>query len=395
MATTTLPSSWFREPEFYDLERRAIFSKTWLIVSHKSQFATPGQYARYEVAGYPFFVVSDRDGNINAFLNVCRHRAFPIVHNETGKASILSCKYHGWSYGLKGNLAKAPRFDTVPASQFNKDQYSLYKLHMHIDQLGFVWVNLDGSEKPSISWEEQFKNIDTQERITKVYNMDDYEFDHTWSLDGCNFNWKTLVENYNECYHCSTAHPGISPYIKKDTKFDVEPVLCYIRHLGEDMEAGDIVASPTYMFPNASVTISKHFFYMMFIIPTSATTSRMRYEVYRNKNSPAEAVKEAVDFFKQVEDEDKYLGNNAQKGLNSDTYTAGPLHPYMEKAVEYFETVLRSSLKKHVEEEKKAGHEIWPARRTVANAQSNEDEAFCRGVCNSAATTAGPSALAW
>lgn len=104
----------------------------------------------------------------------------------------------GWSYGLKGNLAKAPRFDTVPASQFNKDQYSLYKLHMHIDQLGFVWVNLDGSEKPSISWEEQFKNIDTQERITKVYNMDDYEFDHTWSLDGCNFNWKTLVENYNE-----------------------------------------------------------------------------------------------------------------------------------------------------------------------------------------------------
>lgn len=91
----TLPSSWFREPEFYELERRAIFSKTWLIVSHKAQFSIPGQYARYQVAGYPFFVVSDRVGNINAFLNVCRHRAFPIVHQDSGKVLTLSCKYHG------------------------------------------------------------------------------------------------------------------------------------------------------------------------------------------------------------------------------------------------------------------------------------------------------------
>ncbi|KAJ5382631.1 Rieske iron-sulfur domain-containing protein [Penicillium concentricum] len=395
MTSATLPSSWFRQPEIYDLERRAIFSKTWLIVSHKSQFATAGQYALYEVAGYPFFVIRDREGSINAFLNVCRHRAFPIVHEETGKASILSCKYHGWSYGLKGNLAKAPRFDTVPKSEFNKDEFSLYKLHLHIDQLGFVWVNLDASEKPSLSWEEQFKEIDTQERITEAYNMDDYVFDHTWSLDDCNFNWKTLVENYNECYHCSTAHPGIAPFITKETRFDVEPKLCYIRHLAEDIEAGDINASPTFMFPNSSVTMSKHFFYMMFIVPTSATTSRMRYEVYRNKNSSEEEFTKEIDFFKQVENEDKYLGTNAQKGLNSDTYNAGPLHPYMEHAVKYFESLVRSTLKSHVEEEKSLGKEIWPARRKLSNAQLDEDEAFCRGVCESAKATSGNGALAW
>ncbi|KAJ4189396.1 hypothetical protein NW755_006214 [Fusarium falciforme] len=392
MAVTTLPSSWFRSPDFYQLERRAVFSKTWLIVSHKSQFAEPGQYARYEVAGYPFFIVCDRQGNINAFLNVCRHRAFPIVHQESGKASILACKYHGWSYGFKGNLAKAPRFDKVPADQFNKDEFSLFKVHRHIDRLGFIWVNLDSSDTPSISWEEQFQGIDTQERITNVYNMDDYVFDHTWSLDGCDFNWKTLVENYNECYHCSTAHPGIAPHIKKDTKFDVDPKLCYIRHLGEDMEAGNIVASPTYMFPNSSVTMSRHFFYMMFIIPTSATTSRVRYEVYRNKHSSEEDFKAEVDFFKQVENEDKWLGNNAQVGLNSDTYAAGPLHPYMERAVEYFEGVLRSMLKKHTEEEKSQSRELWPARRTLAGSQLEEDEAFCRGVCESAKNA---ETLAW
>jgi len=58
-------------------------------------------------------------------------------------------------------------------------------------------VNLDASEKPSVSWEEQFEQIDTQERLN-VYNMDNYVYDHTWSLDECKFNWKTLIENYNE-----------------------------------------------------------------------------------------------------------------------------------------------------------------------------------------------------
>ena len=94
-------------------------------------------------------------------------------------------------------MAKAPRFDSVPESEFDKSQFNLYKIHMHTDQMGFIWVNLDSSETPAVSWEDQFKDIDTQERLL-TYNMDDYIYDHTWSLDDCNFNWKTLVENYNE-----------------------------------------------------------------------------------------------------------------------------------------------------------------------------------------------------
>ncbi|KAH8879271.1 ISP domain-containing protein [Thozetella sp. PMI_491] len=343
MILSTLPASWFREPDFYELERRTVFSKTWLIVSHKFHFAELGNYARYEVAGYPFFILRDRKGNINAFLNVCRHRAFPLVHDESGTVKSLACKYHveDWSYGFSGNLAKAPKFDMIPQTEFNKDEYSLYKLHLHIDHLGFLWVNLDASMTPVVSWDEQFKEVDTEERITKFYNMEDYVFHHSWSLDGCAFNWKTLVENYNECYHCSTAHPGIAPHING--------------HQVRQMEAGNITASPTFMYPNSSVTMSQHFFYMMFIIPTSATTSRMRYE-------------EEVDLFKQVENEGKWSGNNVQPGLNSDTYVAGPLHPYMEKA-------------NHVKMENETGRQIWPARRTLASERLEEDEEFCRGVC--------------
>ena len=85
----------------------------------------------------------------------------------------------------------------MPEDIFDKKDYSLYKLHLHIDHLGFVWVNLDASPEPSVSWEEQFKEVDTQQRLQRD-KMDTYVYDHTWSLDGRNFNWKTLIKNYNE-----------------------------------------------------------------------------------------------------------------------------------------------------------------------------------------------------
>ena len=70
-------------------------------------------------------------------------------------------------------------------------------MHLHVDDLGFVWVNLDAAEVPETSWNEQFLGVDTQERL-KRFNIGDYIFDEAWSLDECRFNWKTLVENYNE-----------------------------------------------------------------------------------------------------------------------------------------------------------------------------------------------------
>jgi hypothetical protein len=162
------------------------------------------------------------------------------------------------------------------------------------------------------------------------------------------------------------------------------------------MEAGGITASPTFMFPNSSVTMCKEFFYMMFVEPLSETSSRMRYEIYRNKQVSDDAFKGAVNFFKQVEGEDKWLSNTAQPGLNSDTYIAGPLHPYMEKAVAYFEDVLRKKLADHVEAEKQIGKEIRPAVRDLANTQLNKDEQFCRDLCSSENPLASErGVLAW
>jgi nitrite reductase/ring-hydroxylating ferredoxin subunit len=93
--TKALPASWYRSSAMYDLERRAIFSKKWIVVSHKARFVQAGDFLRITEAGFTFFLIKDRQGEIRAHHNVCRHRAYPLIEQDSGKLSILSCKYHG------------------------------------------------------------------------------------------------------------------------------------------------------------------------------------------------------------------------------------------------------------------------------------------------------------
>lgn len=139
------------------------------------------------------------------------------------------------------------------------------------------------------------------------------------------------------------------------------------------------------------------FFYMMSIVPTSATTSLMRYEVYRSKSATPEQLKEKLDFFAQVEGEDKWLANGAQGNLNSDTYTTGPFHPDVEEGVTYVVNLVKKILRDHVDEEKKRGAEWWPARRALVQSASEEDEVFCRGVCGNSVLSGNnaPEGLSW
>lgn len=93
----TLPASWYSNKGIYELERRAIFARRWILVTHVLRFKSAGSFAKFTIAGYPFFIIRDREDKLNAFLNVCRHRAFPVVLQDEGQASILACKYHGTS----------------------------------------------------------------------------------------------------------------------------------------------------------------------------------------------------------------------------------------------------------------------------------------------------------
>ncbi|BCR84742.1 aromatic ring-hydroxylating oxygenase subunit alpha [Aspergillus chevalieri] len=355
----SLPVSWYTSQELYELERRAIFSRKWLLTTHVLRLPNTGDWIQYKIAGYPFVLVKDRQGNINAFHNVCRHRAFPVVTEESGTSRIFACQYHGWSYGLNGKLAKAPGYQDIDG--FDKSKNGLLPIHVHVDKNGFIWVNMDAGEKPETAWEDDFKDVDLQPRF-KDFDFADYEFDHTWEMEG-EYNWKILADNYSERYQCQTSQLDVPSLADSSAK-------------PEQIEQGLKIAS-TYYFPNASMTASPHFFFMQRFVPTSPTSCAMKYEVYRNKSSSTEDFGVINQVYKRIMSEDKDLCINTQKDLNN-----GELRPEMEKEPSYFQTAVQGIVTEHREKEEKDGKEIWPARQrlpeTAAAGVSKEDEEFCR-----------------
>lgn len=349
--TRGLPASWYRSPAMYQLERRAVFSQKWILVTHSLRLSEPGQFVSFTQANYSFFLIRDRSGTINGFHNICRHRAYPVVQKKCGTASILSCKYHGWSYGLKGNLAKAPRFDTVEG--FDKSQHGLLPIHVHVDKTGFVWVNLEATnpgEGPSVTWEEQLQGVDQSERMNKFDFAEEFDYDHEWDMD-VDANWKGLIENYNECYHCPTSHPLIAG-VSDVSRYRVEPNgdgILEHEIINKDQEAKQFRRSITYFYPSTSVTItlvaappetlatiltskfSENMFYIQRMTPVTATTSKIENEVYRHKSATDEEFAKINAFYHQVLAEDKDLCDGSQRNINAGVYVNGEYHPEKEK----------------------------------------------------------------
>ncbi|KAH7303490.1 Rieske domain-containing protein [Stachybotrys elegans] len=375
-----LPSSWYTSQDLYQLERRAIFSKRWLLTTHKARIPNTGDWIRCDVAGYQFVVVRDNKGEIHAFHNICRHRAFPVVTKEEGNSLIFSCKYHGWSYGLNGNLAKAPGYQDLPG--FDKSQNNLFPIHVHIDKNGFIYVNLDAGEKPEVPWGQDFEGVDEQPRF-EHYNFDDYSFDHVWEQEG-EYNWKILADNYNECYHCKVAHPDIASIADLNSYY-VKTKGAQILHFGnprpDQIEKGFRVAA-TYFCPNASMNVTPHFFFIQRFIPKGPTESIMRYEVYRNKSSSDEDFDVINQMYKRIMSEDKFLCLNAQKNLSAGVFVNGEMHPSLEEGPLYFQNMVRKTVTEHFEREQKAGKEIWPAQQVLPKTATatQSDSNFCSAV---------------
>ncbi|KAJ6099041.1 hypothetical protein N7467_000576 [Penicillium canescens] len=366
---STLPASWYSSPEMYELERRAIFCRKWLLTTHTMRFAKTGDWIKYNIAGYAFILVKDREGNVNAFHNICRHRAFPVVTGDGGTSRIFSCQYHGWSYGLNGKLAKAPGYQELEG--FDKSKNGLLPIHCHIDDNGFIWLNLDADETPEVSFADDFKDIDLQARL-KGFNYEDYEFDNAWETTG-EYNWKTLAHIYNERYEGQTSSP--------DSK--------------SEQIAESLRAASTYYFPNATMTVSPHSFFMQRFVPTGPTSCSVRYEVFRNKSSSEEEFEKINEVYKSIMSEDNGLCIEAQKSLND-----GQLSSQLEKGPLNFQTTVHDLITEHQKREEEAQKQIWPAQQKlpVEEETSKEDMDFCSkltsppsGCCGGKACGAGPA----
>jgi Rieske 2Fe-2S family protein len=203
----TLPGAFYIDEAVFEAEQRAIFSSLWVCTARTSDLAAPGSFQTFDVGGESVIVNRDQDGRLHAFLNVCRHRGSRICADAAGRVRrTFQCPYHAWSYTLEGRLAGAPNMASMP--DLDPTEFSLIKVCLR-EWLGYAWICM-APQPPS--FEESVKRQVT-ERFGEAETIDRY------TLDGLavgrrieydvKANWKLIVENFMECYHCSTLHPEL------------------------------------------------------------------------------------------------------------------------------------------------------------------------------------------
>ncbi|MGH8289728.1 MAG: aromatic ring-hydroxylating oxygenase subunit alpha [Steroidobacteraceae bacterium] len=194
----SLPQSFYVDPAVYELDRRAIFHRHWIQAGLTSQLLRPGDYLTLSIAGSSVIVLRNGDGEIAAFFNTCRHRGARLCPEDHGHHSRrLVCPYHQWAYDLAGRLVNAPRMH----EGFDVGSYRLAPVRVETSA-GLIFVCL--SEDPP-----DFAPFRAAlEPMLESHELRHAKVVHTVTLLE-RANWKLVMENARECYHCRAGHPQL------------------------------------------------------------------------------------------------------------------------------------------------------------------------------------------
>jgi Rieske 2Fe-2S family protein len=210
----TLPAGAYTSADVFDWEVENLFAKTWMCVGRSDELVGPGQIHAIDVMGEGVLLARDRHGRLTAFSNVCRHRGHELAPvNGPIDASLIRCPYHSWSYRLSGELRAAPTLTRSP--DFDMSDFPLVPIRV-ADYLGWLWIDLSGGAAPI---EETFGNLADMAAPYEPGRLRTAVV-HNYEVAA---NWKTVVENYNECYHCSSIHPELCEVSPPDSGRDHQP----------------------------------------------------------------------------------------------------------------------------------------------------------------------------
>ena len=204
----TLPGASYTDPLVFEQEQEWIFEAFWFAAARAAEITDPGSFRTVDVGRENVLLVRGRDRVLRAFLNVCRHRGARVCMQESGTGQRkLQCGYHAWTYSLDGALVAAPNLTKM--EDVDRSRYGLIPVHVR-EWLGYAWVCI-ADEPPS--FEETVVGAVT-DRLGTPEVIDGWEIDKldvgrriTYDVKA---NWKLIVENFMECYHCATIHPELT-----------------------------------------------------------------------------------------------------------------------------------------------------------------------------------------
>ena len=235
----SLAAEAYTDARWHDHERDAIFARTWQWVCHVEKLRTPGAYVTATIAGRSICIVRDREGVLRAFYNVCKHRAHELLSGE-GETTRIMCPYHAWVYDLTGQLRRAP--ETENLADFDVRDICLDAVQAE-EFCGFIYVNLDPDAPPLA---EQSGDL-AAEILHWAPDVGELTFGHRLTYD-IKSNWKNVVDNFLECYHCPTAHKDFCDLVDMNT-YKVTTHGIYSSHMADAGQG----ANSAYDVSNATV----------------------------------------------------------------------------------------------------------------------------------------------
>lgn len=197
-----LPPEVYTSQEFFEFEKRAIFMREWFCVGRHDQIPEPGDYFSTAFAGERLIVTRDKDATIRVMSAVCQHRGM-IITEDAGNCQRFTCPYHHWSYALDGSLVGAPAMEQSVG--FDRSQHSLPQLKVELWQ-GFIFANFDPNAAPLAPGLRKIDDF-----------LTNYHLDTTTTLQGKHlpnlpWNWKVMLENFNDPYHASRLHGPLQTF---------------------------------------------------------------------------------------------------------------------------------------------------------------------------------------
>jgi phenylpropionate dioxygenase-like ring-hydroxylating dioxygenase large terminal subunit len=330
--TEALPSDWYVEPAYLDGELARVFDRSWQYAGPAELVAEPGTFLTTRAVRVPIVVTRDTDGELNAFVNVCRHRGAEVARERNGSRKSLQCHYHAWTYGLDGRLRAAPRTEGLDLEGIELPRAS-------VGTWGpLIFVNPDADagslqaalgELPRIVADAAVPLEAVRPRRSSSHEI--------------RANWKLVVDNYLECYHCPVAHPGFSSAFDVDDYTLTEyPTFSVQRTPGR--ESGEGLYA--YLWPNFTLNaypgpgnVSVNLF-----VPLAADRTLALFEYYLADAVTDAEADEFVGFVEQVQREDTELCESAQRGLRSGRLDRGLLVPGREDGLRHFQRLVQEAL---------------------------------------------------
>ncbi len=346
-ATRTLPWGWYSDPAVLQLERERIFRRSWQYVGHTGDVAEPGSFAATSVGDIPVVLVRDREDTLRAFLNVCRHRG-SIVCEGKGRRETLQCPYHAWTYGLDGRLITAPR----SKREGGIESAELGLVQLHLDTWGpLVFVNPDADAAPL----EEFLD-GMPERIADAgIDLNALRFLQR-SESELECNWKVSAENFLECYHCPTAHPGFSAVM--DVSVDAYRLETSGGRMSQHSPprpeprgaydpTGEVERGQFHLlFPGTVINVmpGRPNFSIGPIVPRAPETTYRFLDYFVAEDADEAWIEESLAFDAQVGAEDRALIERVQVGMRAGLIEDGRLLPESEQLIAHFQSLVVDAL---------------------------------------------------